>query len=215
MKGLGLSEATVAYVDGRFVPVHEASASIFDRGLLYGDGIYETLLARDGRVFRLDRHLDRLRRSALGIRLDLPMAHDELREIVLETIRRNELSDAYVRIVVTRGAGYPNLDVRTTASPPTLIVIAHGREQPSEVAGSYARSGVALRVVSIRKTPSVCLSARVKSLEAVEAGAGEGLLLDMEGMVAEGAGDNVFAVLGNALVTPAPHNILLGITREA
>lgn len=225
MSALDFARSAVVYVDGEYVPAHEARVSIFDRGLLYGDGIYETLLARDGRVFRLDRHLERLRASAIGIRIDLPIPLDALREIVLETVRRNELSDAYIRIVVTRGVGFPNLDFRAATSPPTIVVIAHEREQPAAVAGSYARSGIKLRVVSIRKTPSVCLSAQVKSLnylnqvlarlEAVESGAGEGLLLDVQGLVAEGAGDNIFAVRGTTLMTPPPHNILLGITRQA
>lgn len=214
----------VAYVNGDYGPADEASVSIFDRGLLYGDGIYETLHAREGRVFRLDRHLERLRASAVGIRLELPLSLDELREIVLETIRRNEFTDAYVRIIVTRGAGFPNVDFRATATAPTVVVIAHDLEQPAVLAGSYSRAGIGLRVVSVRKTPSACLSAQVKSLnylnnvlarmEAVETGAGEGLLLDMQGLIAEGAGDNIFAVHGQALLTPAAHNILLGITRQ-
>ena len=225
MSALDFAQSAVVYVDGEYVPAVEASVSIFDRGLLYGDGIYETFLARNGRVFRLDRHLERLEASAIGIRLALPVPRHELRDIVLETVRRNEVSDAYIRIVVTRGVGFPNLDPRAAATRPTLIVVAHSREQPSAVAGSYARSGIKLRVVSIRKTPSVCLSAQVKSLnylnqvlarlEAVETGADEGLLLDVHGMVAEGAGDNVFAVQATRLVTPTPHNILLGITRQA
>jgi branched-chain amino acid aminotransferase len=225
MSALEFAQSTVAYVDGEYTQAQEATVSIFDRGLLYGDGIYETLLARDGRVFRLDKHLERLSASAIGIRLDLPVPRNKLRDIVLETVRRNQLSDAYIRIVVTRGVGFPNLDSRTVTSPPTLIVIAHGQEQPSAVTKSYSRNGIKLRVVSIRKTPSVCLSAQVKSLnylnqvlarlEAVETGAGEGLLLDIQGLVAEGAGDNIFAVHGDTLVSPTLHNILLGITRQA
>jgi branched-chain amino acid aminotransferase len=225
MSALPFVSTRVAYVDGEYVSAESASVSVFDRGLLYGDGIYETLLARDGRVFRLDRHLERLSASAMGIRLSLPVSREHLREIVLETVRRNELLDAYIRIVVTRGAGYPNLDPRAVATPPTLIVFAHGREQPTTVSGSYSRSGIALRVVSIRKTPSVCLAPQVKSLnylnqvlarlEALDTGAGEGLLLDMQGLVAEGAGDNIFAVRDGTLVTPPLDSILPGITRQA
>lgn len=222
---LAFAHGAVAYVSGQYVPADEASVSIFDRGLLYGDGIYETLLARDGRVFRLDRHLERLRTSAIGIKLELPLSLSELRSVVMETVQRNGFPDAYIRIIVTRGAGYPNLDFRTAASPATVIVIVHRSEQPDSVTGSYTRDGIALRVVSIRKTPSVCLSAQVKTLnylnqvlarmEAVETGAGEGLLLDVNGMVAEGAGDNIFAVQKGRLTSPLPHNILLGITRQA
>jgi len=217
-------QSEIAYVNGEYTSVRDARVSVFDRGLLYGDGIYETLLSANGRVFRLDRHLDRLYASAAGIRLDVPVPGNELREIVLETVRRNQLTDAYIRIVVTRGVGYPNMDPRAAVSPPTLIVLAHGREQPASVAGTYRGDGLTVRVVSIRKTPSSCLPAQVKSLnylnqilarlEAVEAGAGEGLLLDMQGLVTEGAGDNVFAIHKSSIVTPGVHNILVGITRQ-
>lgn len=225
MSSFGFVQSEIAYVNGEYTSIRDARISVFDRGLLYGDGIYETLLAANGRVFRLDRHLDRLYASAAGIRLDVPVPRNELHEIVLETVRRNGLADAYIRIVVTRGVGYPNIDPRAVVSSPTLVVLAHGRGQPAAVAGSYERTGIKVRVVSIRKTPSVCLSAQVKSLnylnqvlarlEAVEAGADEGLLLDMQGLVTEGAGDNVFAVHGKSVVTPAVHNILVGITRQA
>jgi branched-chain amino acid aminotransferase len=223
MAGLPFVDSRVAFVNGEFVPVEEAHVSVFDRGFLYGDGIYETLGMRAGRIFRLDEHLDRLYRSASLIRLDLPIQARDLKENVLETARRNGYDDAYVRILVSRGVGFPSIDVRAVSHGPTVVILVHSRVQPPSLAGFFDPRGLHLRTVSIRKTPSVSLDPRAKTLnylnqllarlEATEAGADEALLLDAHGFVAEGAGDNVFVVHGDELVTPGTQEILAGITR--
>ena len=221
---LPFGDDLVVYVRGEYVALRDASISILDRGFLYGDGIYETMLATGGNVFRLDDHLDRLFASAHTLRLALPLSQDGLAEVVSEVLTRNQLEDAYVRVVVSRGVGFPILDARTPTGDSTVIVMAHTREQPAEVAGSYHQEGLDLKVVSIRKTPPECLLPQVKSLnylnqllarmEATDAGADEAVMLDTHGMVAEGSGDNIFAVKGTQLVTPEPLTILPGITRR-
>jgi branched-chain amino acid aminotransferase len=223
MAGLGFVESKVAFLNGDYVPVEDAKVSVFDRGFLYGDGVYETLGVHGARIFRLDDHLDRLRRSVSLLRLDLPMTASELREVVLETVRRNGYADAYVRIVVSRGVSFPSMDSRAATQGPTVLILVHSRVQPPSLAGFFDSAGLRLRIVSIRKTPSTSLDPRAKTLnylnqmlarlEATDAGADEALLLDVHGFVAEGAGDNFFAVHGTQLVTPGPQEILAGITR--
>jgi branched-chain amino acid aminotransferase len=222
--GLPFIESKVAYVDGQYVPVEDAMVSVFDRGFLYGDGIYETLRVHKGRVFRLDDHLARLERSAAVTRLALPLDASDLRTTVLETVRRNGFSDAYVRVIVSRGVSFPVLDTRAATYGSTLVVLVHSLKQPSDVASFFEGDGLRVQIVSIRKTPSIALDPRAKTLnylnqilarlEATSAGADEALLLDIHGFVAEGAGDNVFVVHGTELVTPPPQEILGGITRE-
>ena len=210
------------YLDGQFVRPEEAKISVFDHGLLYGDGVFEGIRAYNGRVFRLDQHLDRLYCSAQAINLRIPLGKGELREKVVETVRRNGLRDAYVRLVVTRGKGDLGLDP-LKCPVPTVFIIAGGIQiYPPEL---YEKG---LRVVTLATRRNVvdALSPRIKSLnylnnilgklEANQANVEEGLMLTREGYVSEGTSDNVFIVREGALATPDLHlGVLAGITRGA
>ena len=211
------------YIDGRFVPAAEARISVFDHGLLYGDGVFEGIRAYNGRVFRLDQHLKRLYNGAKGILLEIPLAVDEMREAVLEALRRNELTDAYIRLVVTRGVGDLGLDPRKCHGGPTVFIIADAIElYPQEF---YERGLELITVVTRRNLPEA-VNPAIKSLnylnnilakiEVTRAGLLEGLMLNHEGYVAEATGDNVFLYSGGRLVTPPTSvGILEGITRGA
>jgi len=210
------------YLNGQWVPAPEARVSVFDHGYLYGDGVFEGIRAYNGRVFRLQEHLDRLYRSARAILLRVPLEPGALTEAVLETCRRNRLEDGYIRLVVSRGNGDLGLDPRR-CGPPTVVVIADRIQlYPAEL---YA-TGLRLMTVATRRNHPEALNPRVKSLnylnnilakiEANLAGYPEVLMLSHEGYVVEGTGDNVFIVRGRALITPPPHvGILEGITRAA
>jgi branched-chain amino acid aminotransferase len=217
-KGASMSGGIV-FVNGKFVPANEASVSVFDHGFLYGDGIFDTAVAWNGRVFKLEKHLDRLWNGLLYAHLEPPYARDELRELILETLRRNELRTAYVKVVVTRGTTErPLLDV--TGAQPGCVIFAQpylSINDPERV-----REGVSLKVTALRRVPTQAIEPRIKSLnflnlvlariEARAAGADNGLCLDMNGHVCEGAGFNIFAARGGRLLTPAG-GVLQGITR--
>jgi len=223
MTGLSFVESRVAYVNGEFVPVEEATVSVFDRGFLYGDGVYETLGLHAGRLFRLNDHLERLYQSASLIGLGLTVTRDELRGSVLETVRRNGFADAYVRIVVSRGPGFPSMDPRAATQAATIVVLCHSRVQPPGLSSFFGPDGLRLQIVSVVNAPLKSLDPHAKTLnylnqmmarmEATNAGADEAVLYDMRGYLAEGAGDNVFAVHGEELITPTAREILVGITR--
>jgi branched-chain amino acid aminotransferase len=196
----------------------QASVSVFDHGLLYGDGIFEGIRAYNGRVFKLDRHLDRLFDSAQAMRLAMPWSGADLAAIVLETCARNGIVDGYIRLVVTRGRGDLGIDPRSCRVP-ELIVIA----RPSM--SLYAsRGGISVVTSSFRRPAPDTLCPAIKSLnyvnnvlarmEATDRGADEALLLDGQGYVAEATADNVFIATGEGLVTPPCATNLKGITRE-
>ncbi len=213
---------SVTYVNGRFVPREEAAVSVFDHGFLYGDGVFEGIRAYNGRVFRLEAHLDRLYQSAKTILLEIPLSREEMREAILETLRRNGLRDAYIRPVVSRGVGDLGLDPRKCGRP-TVVVIADAIQlYPPE---AYQR-GLRTVTASVRKVRPDMLNPRVKSLnylnnilariEANRAGVDEAIMLSADGYVAECSADNIFIVRGGELWTPPPYlGILLGVTREA
>ncbi|MBI3126975.1 MAG: aminotransferase class IV [Candidatus Tectomicrobia bacterium] len=215
----------ICYVNGEFIEAKEAKVSAFDHGFLYGDGIFESLTASGGRIFRLREHLDRLERSARALRLALPETKERIAQIVKEAIRRSEAADVYIRVIVSRGEGYPLLDPRT-APVPTLAVLLHEPSPPAATASTYKAKGGGLRLktAGVRKTPPECLEPRVKSLnylnhvlariEAIEAGCDEAVLLDLRGFVAEAAGENIFIVKEGVLKTPRAHQALDGITRR-
>jgi len=216
-------EGRIAYVNGRFVPIEDARISVLDRGFLYGDGLYETLNVVNGKAFRLDEHLQRLEHSASTLRLPVPLSRDDFRAAILETVRRNGLTDAYVRILLSRGESFPIIDIRAATRRPTLVILVHSREQPPEVASYFRGSGLHARIVSIRKVAPTALEPRVKSLnylnsvlaraEAIESGGDEAIVLDADGFVAEGAGSNIFTLHGSTLTTPTVTSILVGVTR--
>jgi len=210
------------YVNGKFVPRSEAKVSVFDRGYLYGDGVFEGIRAYNARIFRLDQHLERLYRGAKVIALDIPLTPEELKDVIIETVRRNELRDCYIRVVVSRGEGDLGLNPMDCHTPATIIVIAsHISLYPREV----YEQGLELITCTTRRNLPSALNPEIKSLnylnnilariEVVQAGAHEGLMLNHLGYVAEGTGDNVFIVRGGVLRTPPAHiGLLEGITRQ-
>ncbi|MGB9660951.1 MAG: branched-chain-amino-acid transaminase [Moorellaceae bacterium] len=211
----------VIYFDGQFVDQEEAKVSVFDHGLLYGDGVFEGIRAYHGRVFKLKEHIDRLFESARHIALDPGLTREEMMEVVLETCRRNNLRDAYIRLVVTRGKGDLGLDPRKCPKPLIFCIAAQIQLYPEEL---YEK-GLELVTVATRRNIPDALDPRIKSLnylnnilakiEATRAGAPEGLLLNKEGYVAEATGDNIFIVKDGHLYTPPAYvGLLEGITRN-
>ncbi|MCJ7750305.1 MAG: branched-chain-amino-acid transaminase [Armatimonadetes bacterium] len=210
------------YVNGKFVPKSEAKVSVFDRGYLYGDGVFEGIRGYNARIFRLDQHLERLYRGAKAIALDIPLTPEELKDAIIETVRRNGLRDCYIRLIVSRGEGDLGLNPMNCHTPATIVVIAsHISLYPREV----YEQGLDLLTCTTRKNLLTALNPEIKSLnylnnilariEAVRAGAHEGLMLNHLGYVAEGTGDNVFIVRGGVLRTPPAYvGILEGITRQ-
>jgi branched-chain amino acid aminotransferase len=208
------------YIDGNFHDQAEAKISVFDHGLLYGDGVFEGIRFYNDRVFRLEEHTDRLWDSARAIALDMPMSKSELVAAILETIRQNDLHDGYVRLIVTRGVGSLGLSPDTCRRPSIIIIAATIALYPEEL----YHKGLTMVTCSTRRTPPAALSPRVKSLnylsnilgklEAQNAGAGEGLMLNEQGYVSECTGDNIFIVKKGEISTPhLSSGILAGVTR--
>ncbi len=208
------------YFNGKLVPKEEAAVSVFDHGLLYGDGVFEGIRFYGGRVFRLDEHIDRLYLSARAIALDIPMNPDEMARAVVETIRANDLTDGYVRLVVTRGEGSLGLSPRSCPKPTIFIIASTITLYPDEM----YQNGLKLVTCATRRIAHGALSPMVKSLnylnnimakiEAEQAGAGEGLMLNEQGYVAECTGDNVFVIKNGAITTPPiSAGALAGVTR--
>jgi branched-chain amino acid aminotransferase len=210
----------VVYANGTFRPAAEAAVSVFDHGLLYGDGVFEGLRAYNGRVFKLERHIDRLFESAHAIRLPIPDGRDAVAAIVLETCRRNAIGDGYIRLVVTRGPGELGIDPASCRRA-ALIAIA------KPVGPLYRRvgdAGVTLVTSPFRRVAADALSPSIKSLnylnnvlariDATDRGADEALFLDRDGYVAEATADNIFVVANGVLRTPPATQTLRGITRE-
>ncbi|HEU5170331.1 MAG TPA: branched-chain-amino-acid transaminase [Gemmatimonadales bacterium] len=214
--------ATVVWLNGRWLDRESATISVYDHGLLYGDGVFEGIRVYGGRIFRLQEHLDRLYDSAHAIWLAIPMPKAEMAAVTEEGVRRSGLSEGYIRHVVTRGVGDLGLDPRKCPTPSVIIITDTIRLWPEEV---YQRG---LRVVTAG-TPiphREALSPRVKSLnylshvlakiEGIQAGADEVLMLDAAGFVAEASGQNLFVVRNGRLRTPpAWGGILRGVTRDA
>lgn len=208
------------YLDGRFVEEHEAKVSVFDHGLLYGDGVFEGIRLYGGKIFRLQQHLDRLFASARAIMLQIPMSKEQLTEACCETCRQNNLQDGYIRLVVTRGVGYLGLNPFKCKNPTVFIIAATIELYPQEV---YRNGLSVITAHTVRNSPAA-VDPAIKSLnylnnilakiEAVRAGAGEALMLNAHGFVAECTGDNIFIVRGGKLETPpVSAGALNGITR--
>ena len=207
------------WMNGRITDVAEARVSIFDHGLLYGDGVFEGIRFYGGRSFRLEAHLARLERSAAAIELELPYSRGDLRAAIEVVVARAGAPDGYLRLVVTRGEGDLGLDPRSCKRPTTIVAAA-----PLRVFAA-AEAGVSVIVASTRQAPADVVDARIKSLnylnrllarlEAVRAGADEAFMLNARGHLAEGTTDNVFLVRDGVLLTPpASDGALEGITRE-
>ena len=209
------------YLDGHFVPKEEALISVFDHGFLYGDGIYETMRAYEGKIFLLKKHLQRLKRSAAGIALKLPLSLDAIGEALNESLRVNKLQDAYVRLHISRGPGEIGLDPALCIAPTMAIVAKPFNDYPAE----YYDQGVSVAVVKTRRNHPLALPPSIKGtnflnnilakIEAIKAGAFEGIMLNVNGFVAEGTISNIFMVKRGVLYTPHPDTgILEGVTRD-
>ena len=208
------------YLDGKFVSEDEAKVSVFDHGLLYGDGVFEGIRLYGGKIFRLEQHLDRLFASAKAIMLQIPMTKQALVETCCETCVRNKLSDGYIRLVVTRGVGYLGLNPFKCKNPTVFIIASTIELYPEEV----YRKGLNLITAGTLRNSPAALSPAIKSLnylnnilakiEAVNSGTVEALMLNADGYVAECTGDNVFVVRNGGLRTPPiSAGSLNGITR--
>ncbi len=212
----------IVYVDGEFHPKSTAKVSVYDHGFLYGDGVFEGIRAYGGIVFRLDDHMDRLYNCAKTIKLTIPMPREQLVAALVETLRKNALKDAYIRLVVSRGTGDLGVDPRKCRKASIVIIT-----EPVELAhGAAARQlGVSAIISSVRRDAVDGTSHEIKSLnylnsvlaklEAIDAGADEAIMLDHRGFVSEATTTNVFIVVQSEIVTPpSVAGILHGITRK-
>jgi len=208
------------YIDGKYYDEKNAKISVFDHGLLYGDGIFEGIRAYHGRVFKLKEHIDRLFRSAKAILLEVPLRHAEVMKAVVETCRRNNIQDGYIRLLVTRGAGTLGLNPNRCKKPSLVIIADKIQLYPREL---YEKG---LEIVTVATTRNLhsALNPAIKSLnylnnvlakiEANNAGCEEAIMMNAEGFVAECTGDNIFIVQAGQLFTPPlSAGALYGITR--
>ena len=216
----GVKEAKI-YIDGKFYSESNAKVSVFDHGLLYGDGIFEGIRFYNGRVFRLEQHLERLWNSARSICLEIPMTRQEMTEALLETIRQNHLRDGYIRLVVTRGVGNLGLNPEQCKNPSVIIIVATIALYHED----FYRKGLSIVTVATRRSNPASLNPAVKSLnylnnvmariEANLASADEALMLNDAGNVAECTADNIFIIKhGQIFTPPITAGALQGITRS-
>jgi branched-chain amino acid aminotransferase len=206
------------WLNGKLVEKEQAALGVYDHGLLYGDGVFEGIRVYNGKVFQGPAHLDRLFESADQVRLKLPYTREQLVAAMDELVRANR--EAYIRLVVTRGVGNLGLNPFQCAAPQVFILNDHIQLYPRE---TYEKGMSVIIAKTLRTSPRM-LPPRVKSLnylnnilakiEAIDAGAGEALMLNVDGHVAEATGDNVFLVKGGRVTTPPPSaGILIGVTR--
>jgi branched-chain amino acid aminotransferase len=216
-----LEKELQVYVDGAFYPKSEAKVSVFDHGLLYGDGVFEGIRAYNGSVFKLKEHIDRLYRSAHMIMLEIPVSKEEMIRMVLETLRMNNLKDSYIRLVVTRGVGDLGLNPEK-CSKPTIIVIT---DTIALHKGEAKEKGVTAMISWVKRDPVDATSHEIKSLnylnsilakiEANISGVDEAICLDKNGFVCEGVAENIFIVRNGKIFTPPSYTgALPGITAE-
>ncbi len=210
------------YVDGKLYPKEKAKISVFDHGLLYGDGVFEGIRSYNGRVFRLKEHLDRLYSSAKAIWLTIPISKSGMAKAIEDTLKANHLKDSYIRVVVTRGAGTLGLDPNKCPRPSVIVITDTISLYPKE----FYEKGLEVVTVATLRNHNAALSPRIKSLnylnnilakiEGLQAGVVEAIMLNTEGCVAECTGDNIFIVRNKTLSTPpVTAGILEGITRNA
>lgn len=218
----GTETELVVWIDGEMIPKSQAKVSVYDHGFLYGDGVFEGIRAYNGRVFRLDEHVARLYDSAKAIWLQIPMSQEQTRKEVVRTLQVNKLHDGYIRLIATRGVGDLGLDPHNCPTSSMIIITDRIQLFPQEL----YKKGIEVVTVSTRRNSPQVLSPAIKSMnylnnilgkiEATEAGYAEGLMLNLEGMVCEGTGENLFLVKDDQLITPPTHvGILKGITRNA
>ena len=213
--------ALKVWIDGTLHDKDDAKVSVYDHGLLYGDGVFEGIRVYGGRIFEREAHVDRLYESAKAIRLTIPISRDALQAAMEETVRANGFRDCYMRLVVTRGVGYLGLNPNRCPKPTVIVITDTIDMYPKEM---YEKGMAVITATVIRNHPNA-LSPRIKSLnylnnilakiEAVDAGVPEAIMLNHEGNVAECTGDNIFVVRGGAVLTPGTADgILEGITRK-
>jgi len=213
---------TKVYINGKLFDKSEAKISVYDHGLLYGDGVFEGIRVYSGKVFRLREHIDRLYDSARSIHLEIPIRREQMIEAVLSTVKANKKDDGYIRLVVTRGAGTLGLDPRKTSDPQVIIIVDDISMYPPEL---YQNGLEIITAATIRNHPAAT-NPRVKSLnylnnimakiEGIRAGCLEALMLNHKGEISECTGDNIFLVKHGVLRTPPlDAGILEGITRNA
>jgi branched-chain amino acid aminotransferase len=219
--GKVMAEELFIYIDGKYYPKSQAKVSVYDHGLLYGDGVFEGIRTYNGVVFKLKEHIDRLYRSAHAIMLAIPLTKDEMTQAVLGTLRKNKLKDAYIRLVVTRGVGDLGLDPRKCPKPSVIIITDTISLHSSE---AKAR-GITTVISWVRRNPVDTASHEIKSLnylnsvlakiEANANGVDEAICLDKNGFVSEGVGENLFIVKnGRILTPPGCAGALAGITAQ-
>jgi branched-chain amino acid aminotransferase len=216
-----MTKEPLIYIDGQYLPKSQAKISVFDHGLLYGDGVFEGIRAYNGTVFKLKEHIDRLYRSAHTMMLQIPLTKQQIIKAVIETLRKNNMKDAYIRLVVTRGIGDLGLDPRKCPKPTTIIITGtitlHGNEAKTK--------GITTLISWVRRHPVDATSHEIKSLnylnsvmakiEANQAGTDEAVCLDKNGFVSEGVGENIFIVKnGKILTPPVCSGALPGITAQ-
>jgi branched-chain amino acid aminotransferase len=209
------------WIDGKMLEKAQAKVSVFDHGLLYGDGVFEGIRVYGGRIFRCRAHLDRLFASAKCIRLAIPISWQEIQDAMIQTIQANGLVDGYIRLVVTRGEGTLGLDPNKCPRPSVFVIADQIALYPRKM----YEEGMAVIIAKTRRTSDIMLPPSVKSLnylnnilakmEAIDAGVCEAIMLNDRDEVAEATGDNVFLVKNGQVVTPSPEaGILIGVTRQ-
>ena len=209
----------IIYSNGKFVPDDQAKVSVFDHGFLYGDGVFEGIRAYNGKIFRLKEHLDRLFDSAKTIDIHPPISKEEMTEAICETLRKNNLTNAYIRPIITRGVGDLGLDPRKCPKPSVIIIAVTWRT----MYGDLYEKGLKGVTVSVRRNPAESMPPNVKSLnylnnilakiEANYKGGDEAIFFDTNGYLSEGSGDNLYIVKNGEIITPPPLNNLRGVTR--
>jgi branched-chain amino acid aminotransferase len=210
------------WIDGKYYSKENACISVFDHGLLYGDGVFEGIRVYNNKVFRLQAHLNRLYKSAKAIMLEIPLAQDDLSQIILDAVKENGAPEAYIRLVVTRGVGDLGMNPRLCPKPTIILIVGEIQFYPEKC---YAE-GIALITSSIRRLNPDMIDMRIKSLnylnnilakiEANQAGCLEAVLLNSKGYVTECTGDTIFVLANGVLKTPpATDQALEGITRAA
>lgn len=215
------ADRPLIYVNGKIVPKSQALVSVYDHGLLYGDGVFEGIRVYRGRIFKCAQHMERLWKSAEGISLEIPISREEMVGVMRRCIEANELTEGYIRLLVTRGYGTLGLDPRKCPTPGIICIADQIHLYPPEV----YESGMEVVVAKRPKTPIPCLDPRVKSLnylnnilakvEAINAGCHEAIMLNLAGDVTECTGDNIFIIKnGNLFTPPSDAGLLEGVTRR-
>jgi len=212
---LSYREATV-YIDGKFVKGEDAKISVWDHAVLYGDAVFDTARVYDGKIFKLDEHIDRLFDSAKGLTIKPPVDAARMKEIVVETVKKNAITSGQIRIIVTRGEGPPGID--PTVCPKSSLIVS-----ALPVAPMLGRSGVRLLISTVRKKSPISVDSKIKSINYIDnilakiqakaAGFDDAIMLDPSGYVAEASGANIFFVKKEKLFTPPATVALEGITR--